>query len=147
MVILALNLCSQELSCSSPQGGQGSLSKEEKLHCRLSQGWPHLLTDMRIVNADGKELPRDGKSTGELQVRGPHVVQSYFKVCILYVLSRQKGQKLMAQVCSETERKSRAMSPRAYHAKPYFKVVSCQTGTCCNADSDKLLRNVKKQRE
>ena len=62
------------------QGSQGSLSKEEEARCRLSQGWPHLLTDMRIVNADGKELPRDGKSTGELQVRGPHVIQSYFKV-------------------------------------------------------------------
>ena len=62
------------------QGGQGKLTEEEELHCRLSQGWPHLLTDMRIVNADGKELPRDGKSSGELQVSGPHVVQSYFKV-------------------------------------------------------------------
>lgn len=63
------------------QGGQGSPSQKEELHCRLSQGWPHLLTDMRIVNAEGKELPRDGKCSGELQVRGPHVVQSYFKVC------------------------------------------------------------------
>ena len=62
------------------QGGQGALTAEEELHCRLSQGWPHLLTDMRIVNADGNELPRDGKSSGELQVRGPHVVQAYFKV-------------------------------------------------------------------
>ena len=40
---------------------------------------------MRIVNADGNELPRDGKSTGEVQVRGPHVVQAYFKVSMVNI--------------------------------------------------------------
>ena len=37
--------------------------------------------DMRIVNDEGNELPWDGKAAGELQVRGPHVLKSYFRVC------------------------------------------------------------------
>jgi len=35
--------------------------------------------DTRIVGEDGKELPHDGKAFGELQVRGPWVIRSYFK--------------------------------------------------------------------
>ncbi len=34
--------------------------------------------DMRVVDAAGAELPWDGRSAGELQVRGHWVVQSYF---------------------------------------------------------------------
>ena len=56
------------------------MSKKEELFYRLSQGRPHLLVDMRIVNDEGNELPHDGKATGELQVRGPHVMKSYFRV-------------------------------------------------------------------
>ncbi len=35
--------------------------------------------DMKIVNADGKELPWDGTATGELLVRGPWIVSEYLK--------------------------------------------------------------------
>ena len=35
--------------------------------------------DMKIVGADGKELPMDGKAFGDLHVRGPWVISSYFK--------------------------------------------------------------------
>lgn len=35
--------------------------------------------DMRIVGEDGRELPRDGVAFGELQVRGPWVVDRYFR--------------------------------------------------------------------
>ena len=34
---------------------------------------------MRIVDDAGHELPRDGRSVGEIQVRGPWVLSSYFK--------------------------------------------------------------------
>jgi len=65
------------------QGSQGPLSKKEELHYRASQGRAHLFMDMRIVNDEGNELPWDGKAAGELQVRGPHVLKSYFRVCVL----------------------------------------------------------------
>jgi fatty-acyl-CoA synthase len=38
-----------------------------------------MLVEMKIVDPNGKELPHDGKSTGELIVRGPWFTQGYFK--------------------------------------------------------------------
>lgn len=35
--------------------------------------------DMRIVDGDGHELPRDGKAFGDLHVRGPWICSEYFK--------------------------------------------------------------------
>jgi len=35
--------------------------------------------DMRIVGDDGRELPHDGKASGELLVRGPWIISSYYK--------------------------------------------------------------------
>ena len=35
--------------------------------------------DTRIVDENGKELPHDGKAFGDLQVRGPWIVNGYFK--------------------------------------------------------------------
>jgi len=35
--------------------------------------------DMKIVGDDGKELPWDGKTYGNLLVRGPWIISSYFK--------------------------------------------------------------------
>ena len=62
------------------QGSQGKLDKEEEMKYRMSQGRPHLFTDMRIVNDEGNEMPWDGKASGELEVRGPHVVKAYLRV-------------------------------------------------------------------
>jgi fatty-acyl-CoA synthase len=35
--------------------------------------------DMKIVNPDGQELPWDGKTYGDLLVRGPWIIDHYFK--------------------------------------------------------------------
>ncbi|HBD39962.1 MAG TPA: long-chain fatty acid--CoA ligase, partial [Cupriavidus sp.] len=35
--------------------------------------------DMKIVDGDGKELPWDGKAFGDLYVRGPWVIDHYFR--------------------------------------------------------------------
>jgi fatty-acyl-CoA synthase len=35
--------------------------------------------DMKIVDGDGKELPWDGKAFGDLLVRGPWVIDHYFR--------------------------------------------------------------------
>ena len=47
---------------------------------RAKQGWPQILTDLRIVGEHGRALPRDGKAFGELQARGPHTLQRYYQV-------------------------------------------------------------------
>ncbi|KFM25875.1 Medium-chain-fatty-acid-CoA ligase [Auxenochlorella protothecoides] len=52
---------------------------EERAAQRLTQGRPHFLSDLRIVDESGRELPWDGKAFGNLHIRGPVVLQSYFK--------------------------------------------------------------------
>jgi len=46
---------------------------------KLKQGRGLWGVDLRVVGEDGQELPRDGKSAGALQVRGPWVASAYFK--------------------------------------------------------------------
>lgn len=54
------------------------LSESEKFKLREGQGRPPWGVDVRIVDSEGNELPRDGKTQGELQVRGHWIVESYF---------------------------------------------------------------------
>eukprot|EP00891_Asterochloris_glomerata_P006068 jgi/Astpho2/6068/fgenesh1_pg.00084_%23_57_t len=63
----------------SLKGTYGELTKEQEHALRARQGRPHVLVDMRIVDDSGKELPMDGKAAGEVQVRGPTIMNSYFK--------------------------------------------------------------------
>ena len=56
-----------------------ALPVEERLKVQAKQGRVVFGVDMKIVGEDGRELPWDGKSAGELLVRGPWVVGSYFK--------------------------------------------------------------------
>ncbi|HVI34247.1 long-chain fatty acid--CoA ligase [Phenylobacterium sp.] len=46
---------------------------------KLKQGRGLWGVDLRIVGEDGSLLPRDGRSPGRLQVRGPWVSSAYFK--------------------------------------------------------------------
>jgi fatty-acyl-CoA synthase len=45
----------------------------------LKQGRAVFGVDMKIVDPEGNELPRDGKASGDLLVRGPWIVSEYFK--------------------------------------------------------------------
>jgi 3-(methylthio)propionyl---CoA ligase len=54
-------------------------SNEERVKLQNKQGRALFGVDMRIVGEDGSELPWDGKAFGDLQVRGPWVIQGYFK--------------------------------------------------------------------
>jgi acyl-CoA synthetase (AMP-forming)/AMP-acid ligase II len=51
----------------------------ERLALQAKQGRAVYGVDMKIVDGDGKELPRDGKAAGELLVRGPWIIANYFK--------------------------------------------------------------------
>ena len=53
--------------------------KGATLQRKLKQGRGLWGVDLRIVGEDGHILPRDGKSPGALQVRGPWVASAYFK--------------------------------------------------------------------
>ncbi len=52
---------------------------EATLQRKLKQGRGLWGVDLRVLGEDGAELPRDGKSSGQLQVRGPWVASAYFK--------------------------------------------------------------------
>ncbi len=65
---------------SNLQGHHADLSDQEKWDIKAKQGYPIIGVEMRIVDEEGKELPWDGKTMGEVQVRGPWVVRQYFRV-------------------------------------------------------------------
>jgi fatty-acyl-CoA synthase len=51
---------------------------ETKYKTLAKQGMNVPLVEMKIVDENGITLPRDGKSTGELLVRGPWIIKSYY---------------------------------------------------------------------
>jgi len=53
--------------------------KEARYAVQSKQGRTIFGVDMKIVGAGGQELPMDGKAFGDLHVRGPWVISSYFK--------------------------------------------------------------------
>ncbi|MEK6807351.1 MAG: 3-(methylthio)propionyl-CoA ligase [Pseudomonadota bacterium] len=61
------------------KGKHANLSKDEQFAVQIKQGRAVYGVELKVVDADGKELPRDGKSSGELMVRGPWVIDTYFK--------------------------------------------------------------------
>lgn len=54
------------------------LSEERKAEIRLGQGRPIYGVELRIVDEAGQVLPNDGKTQGDLQIRGHWVIDSYF---------------------------------------------------------------------
>lgn len=56
-----------------------NLAPKETLDLRCKQGRVPYGVDMKIVNDEGIELPRDGTTFGQLMVKGPWVISSYYK--------------------------------------------------------------------
>jgi len=70
----------------SPLGTLGTLKAklaelpyEEQLDYKCKQGHPPFGVEMKIVDDNNRELPRDGKTFGRLKVRGPSIAKAYFK--------------------------------------------------------------------
>jgi fatty-acyl-CoA synthase len=51
----------------------------EQFAYKLKQGRPFYTVEMKIVDDNQRELPRDGKTFGNLLVRGPAIAKSYHK--------------------------------------------------------------------
>ena len=58
---------------------QLALDPEAQLAVMCKQGRALFGVDMRIVDPAGRELPWDGVATGDLHVKGPWIISSYFK--------------------------------------------------------------------
>ena len=56
-----------------------SLPAEAQMKLRLKQGRAIFGVDMKIVNDAGEALPHDGKTYGDLLVKGPWIIREYFK--------------------------------------------------------------------
>jgi len=56
-----------------------TMPPDEQMKIRLKQGRAIYGVDLKIVGDDGGELPWDGKTFGDLYVKGPWVVREYFK--------------------------------------------------------------------
>jgi fatty-acyl-CoA synthase len=54
-------------------------SPQRQLEIMAKQGRAVFGVDMKIVDAEGCELPWDGRSSGDLLVRGPWILSRYFK--------------------------------------------------------------------
>ena len=59
--------------CTLKPKHRGSAA-EEQMAVQAKQGRAVFGVDMKIVGDDGEELPRDGKASGELLVRGPWII-------------------------------------------------------------------------
>ena len=57
---------------------QTDLPEATKFAIRAKQGIPSFGVEIRAVDEEGHEVPWDGKTFGELQVRGPWIIRSYY---------------------------------------------------------------------
>jgi fatty-acyl-CoA synthase len=55
------------------------LPEAERLNIRAKQGIPWVGVEIRAVDDSGREAPWNGKTMGELQVRGPCIIRQYYE--------------------------------------------------------------------
>jgi fatty-acyl-CoA synthase len=55
------------------------LPAEEQVNARCRTGKPIGLVQIRVVNEEGKDVPQDDKTAGEIIVRAPYLTQGYLK--------------------------------------------------------------------
>jgi fatty-acyl-CoA synthase len=63
---------------SGVKSTMSGMTGEDRIATLAKQGLPAPFVDIRAVNADGI-CPKDGKTMGELEVRGPWVASAYFE--------------------------------------------------------------------
>ncbi|HZF44554.1 MAG TPA: long-chain fatty acid--CoA ligase [Sphingomonadaceae bacterium] len=62
----------------APPAGWDDMSHAQRIDYVVKQGRVPFGVELRIVGDDGVEQPRDGVSSGALQIRGPWVIARYF---------------------------------------------------------------------
>ena len=66
-------------TAGTPPPEWDAMTHDEQLDLVSKQGQVPFGIELRVIGDDGTEQPRDGHSSGRLQVRGPWVVERYFK--------------------------------------------------------------------
>ncbi|HET7260402.1 MAG TPA: 3-(methylthio)propionyl-CoA ligase [Casimicrobiaceae bacterium] len=65
-------------TAGAQKGKHALLPDAARMAILEKQGRPLFGVEMKIVDAEGRELPRDGKTPGNVMVRGPWVASGYF---------------------------------------------------------------------
>ncbi len=63
---------------NAPKRKHANVPADARFELSLKQGRPPFGVDMKVVDSEGKELPRDGKAAGNLLVRGPWILRRYY---------------------------------------------------------------------
>ena len=64
----------------APSADWDDLSFDEKVAMTARQGRVPFGVELRVIGNDGEVLPRDGTSSGRLEIRGPWVVRRYYRM-------------------------------------------------------------------
>ncbi len=67
------------VSKSRPKGTVTAKDEADRLFHLSMAGWPAVGVEMRVVDSLMKDVPRDGKTMGEIIVRSDNVMDGYFK--------------------------------------------------------------------
>jgi fatty-acyl-CoA synthase len=61
------------------KGKHGGLGAAGQMAVKSKQGRPVFGIEMKVIDDEGRAQPHDGKSMGELLVRGPWIIRGYFE--------------------------------------------------------------------
>ncbi len=64
----------------APSAEWDSLTFDEQVEVTCKQGRVPFGVELRVIDKDGNVAPRDGVTSGRLEIRGPWVVKRYFKM-------------------------------------------------------------------
>ncbi len=67
------------VTIGSPLHKHDGATRKQLVDMQLKQGRQVYGVELKVVGRDGQDLPHDGKSVGELKVRGNWVISGYFK--------------------------------------------------------------------
>ncbi len=67
------------LTLSNLKPGMEDLPEEKRDEIHLSAGFPWPLVQLRVVDSDFNDVPKDGQTMGEIVVRAPWVLTEYYK--------------------------------------------------------------------
>ncbi len=67
------------VSTARSKGTQHFADDHDRLRFSSSAGWPVIGTDVRVVDNNGRDVPQDNATVGELIVRGDQVMDGYYR--------------------------------------------------------------------
>ncbi len=79
MVGYGLTETSPIATCSHTKGTVSYRDEEDRFFRLSMAGWPILGTEIRVVDSQGNEVPRDLQSIGQVVIRGDNVMDGYYR--------------------------------------------------------------------